>query len=148
MPRTSRQATLAAPPEQVFRLISDPDHLARWWPGVNRVEAVVDDRFTLVMPTRKGRPMRVDFRTLTSEPPHRHAWAQEVVGTPFERVLAEHVTTIELHGHADHTHVTIEARQRLRGYALLGSWMLRRVNRARLESALASLVQIFGDGSH
>jgi carbon monoxide dehydrogenase subunit G len=148
MPRSARSETLAASPQQIWELISDPHHLVRWWPGVTRIEAVVDDRFTLVMPTKKGRPMRVDFRTVESQEPELRVWTQEVAGTPFERVLAENTTVVALHGHDEHTHVLIEVHQRLRGYAKLGSWMLRRANRERIDEALDRLVEIFGEGHH
>jgi hypothetical protein len=65
-----------------------------------------------------------------------------VIGTPFERVLTEHLTSITLEPLDAGTRVQLEMRQRLRGYARLGGWMLRRANRDRLNSALDALVGI------
>ena len=43
--------------------------MPRWWPGVERMEGVEADRFTQVFKTKRGRPVRADFRVLRSEPP-------------------------------------------------------------------------------
>ena len=144
MPRARRSRELTAAPEDVWRVVANPHHLTRWWPDVTRVEAVAEDQFTMVIPTRKGRPMRVDYRLVELEEPHRVSWTQEVIGTPFERVLAEQVTTITLKPLDVGTRVQLDMRQRLRGYARLGGWMLRRANRDRLNSALDALAGILG----
>ena len=46
--------------------MQDAHHMPRWWPGVVRVEGVEEDRFTQVFQTKKGRPVRMDFRLLAS----------------------------------------------------------------------------------
>ena len=53
MPTARVSRTIAAPPEQLWRILSDPYHLPRWWPRVTRVEDVADGAFTEVMKTRK-----------------------------------------------------------------------------------------------
>jgi hypothetical protein len=58
------------------------------------MEGVDRDRFTQVFTTKKGRSVRLDFRVLQSEPPHRRMWEQELPGGPLERVLAEDVTRL------------------------------------------------------
>jgi hypothetical protein len=123
-------------------VVSNPYHFTRWWPEVTRIEAVSGDQFTMVIPTRKGRPMRVDYRVVESVEPEVHAWTQEVIGTPFERLLDESLTTLRIEPVGDRTQVQIELRQRMRGYARLGGWMLRRTNRQRLNSALATLASL------
>ncbi len=70
--------------------------------------------------------MRVDFRLLESEQPGRagparRRWEQEIIGTPFERVLNEAITEIELEPAGDGTKVTLEQRQKLRGYSRIGA---------------------------
>jgi len=142
VPKSRRSRDLQAQPEDVWRVISNPHHLTRWWPDVTRVEAVIDDQFTMVIPTRKGRPMRVDYRMVELEEPHRLSWTQEVIGTPFERVLAQQLTSITLEPLDTGTHIQLEMRQQLRGYARLGGWMLRRANRDRLNGALDALAGI------
>ena len=65
MPAARRSRTLPASPEQLWELIADPHHMPRWWPGVERMEAVEPDRFTQVFKTKRGRPVRADFRVLS-----------------------------------------------------------------------------------
>ena len=52
-------------------------------------------------------------------------WEQELAGTPFERVLGESVTEIVLERVDGGTRVTIEQRQKLRGYSRTGGFMLQ-----------------------
>ena len=62
-------------------------------------------------------------------------------GTPFERLLAEAETAIELapsDGGAATT-VTIELRQRLLGWSRLAPFLFKRAARRQLAEALASL---------
>ncbi len=142
MPRVSRSRTLPAPPERVWSVAADAHHLPRWWPGVRRVEGVSDNRFTEVVYTRRGRPVRIDFRVTDSEPPRRQVWEQELVGTPFERVLAESAIELLVEPAGERTQVTISQRQRLRGYSRMGGWMLRRATRRKLGEALEALSAI------
>lgn len=115
--------------------------MPRWWPGVSRVEGVEADRFTQVFLTKKGRPVRMDFRVLVSEAPWRRAWAQEIKGTPFQRVLNESVIEVALVPEGEGTRVTIAQRQQLRGYSRTGGLMLRRATRGKLQEALDGLEQ-------
>jgi uncharacterized protein YndB with AHSA1/START domain len=146
MATSKRTRTVSAPPEDVWEVISDPHHMPRWWPGVKRMEDVSEDRWTQVFQTKKGRPVRVDFHLLQSDPPGDGAdppgllaWEQEIPGTPFERVLAESITEIVL-GPADGgTAVTIVQRQKLRGYSRTGGFLLRRATKQRLDEALKGL---------
>jgi uncharacterized protein YndB with AHSA1/START domain len=144
MATAHRTRTLAVSPHELWDLISDPHHMPRWWPGVTRMESVEDDRFTQVFKTKKGRPVRIDFRVLESDPPLRRSWEQEIAGTPFERVLNESVIEVELNPVGDGTEVTITHRQKLRGYSRTGSFMLRRATRSKLDEALDGLERICG----
>jgi hypothetical protein len=105
------------------------------------MEGVEDDRFTQVFMTKKGRPVRVDFRLLCSEPPRRRSWEQEIEGTPFERVLNESVVEVELEPEGSGTRVTIAQRQRLRGYSRTGGLLLRRATGGKLQEALDGIVR-------
>ncbi|HZU60981.1 MAG TPA: SRPBCC family protein, partial [Solirubrobacteraceae bacterium] len=103
MPTTRRTRRLSTPPARVWEVVGDPHHMARWWPEVRRVEGVFEDRFTQVFMTKKGRMVRVDQFVLEAEPPDpagepagRMRWAQEIEGTPFERVLEESLTEVVL----------------------------------------------------
>jgi hypothetical protein len=145
-----RTRTVAADPDEVWAVVSDPHHFPRWWPGVIRVEGVSDERFTHVYTTKKGRAVRIDFHVLDSEPPDperpgRRGWAQDIVGTPFERVLREAITEVLLApADPNGTAVTIAQRQKLRGASRTGGWMLRRATNARLDEALDGLERICG----
>jgi uncharacterized protein YndB with AHSA1/START domain len=134
--------TISAAPLQVWELISDPHHMPRWWPGVDRVEGVDDDRFTQVFTSKRGRAVRMDFQVLASEAPWRRCWSQDVEGTPFERVLGESVIEVVLEPVDGGTQVTIVQRQKLRGYSKTGGFLLRRATRSKLREALESLEQI------
>jgi uncharacterized protein YndB with AHSA1/START domain len=140
---TARRArTLQASPETVWAVVEDPHHLPRWWPGVGRVEGVEPDRWTKVFITKKGRPVRADYHLLESEAPRQRSWEQELPGTPFERLLNEAITEVRLEPADGGTRVTLELRQKLRGYSRFGGLMLRRATRARLDEALDGLEAI------
>jgi uncharacterized protein YndB with AHSA1/START domain len=142
MAAATRSRTLRASPEEVWRVIGDPHHLPRWWPGVARVEGVEDDRFTQVFKTKRGRPVRADFRVVASDPPASRAWRQELAGTPFERVLNESVVEVTLLPDAAGTEVTISQRQKLRGYSRTGGFLLRRATKDKLKEALEGLERV------
>ena len=137
--------------EDVWAVIADPYQLPRWWPGVERMEGVEDDRFTEVFKTKRRRTVRADFRLLASEPPggqytsgHR-TWEQEVEGTPFDRVLIESITEIGVEPAPDGgTRVTLAQRQRLRGYSKTGALAMRSATAKRLDQALEGLERILG----
>ena len=69
-------------------------------------------------------------------------WAQDVEGTPFERVLGEAITEVLVEPDGDATRVTIALSQRLRGYSRTGGFLLARATRARLDEALSGLEEI------
>jgi uncharacterized protein YndB with AHSA1/START domain len=143
VPTTRRERTIEADPQRVWELIEDPHHMPRWWPGVERMEEVEPDRFTQVFYTKRGRPVRMDFQVLASEPPSRRVWEQELVGTPFERVLSQAITEVRVEpGGQGRTRVTIALTQKLRGYSRTGGFMLRRATRRRLDEALDGLAAI------
>lgn len=144
MPTANRSRTLSASQAEVWALIEDPHHLPRWWPGVTRMEAVEAESWTQVFSTKKGRPVRVDFQLIESQPPWMRSWEQEVEGTPFERVLNESITVVSLDPVEDKTVVTIELQQKLRGYSRSGGLMLRRATGKQLDEALEGLQRIFG----
>lgn len=109
-----------------------------------RVEGVHGGRFTEVIPTRRGKPVRLDFREVESDPPRRLRWVQELAGTPFERLLSAWTTTITLEPDGPGACVvTIEEHQQLRGSFRAGLLLQRRPARRRVESALAALAELF-----
>jgi uncharacterized protein YndB with AHSA1/START domain len=137
-----RSRTLPASQQELWEIVSDPHHMPRWWPGVDRMEGVEDDSFTQVLKTKRGRPVRADFRVVRSEPPSSRSWAQDVAGTPFERVLTESVVEVRLEPAAGGTEVTISQKQKLRGYSRTGGLLLRRATDSKLDEALDGLARI------
>lgn len=148
MPVIKRSAVIDAPPQRVWRLVSDPASLPRWWPRVQRVEAVEKtskgerSQWTKVLGTREGRGIRADFRCLHSTNERRYVWQQQLEGSPFERHLnaAETEILLEPAGEAG-TKVTIISRQQLRGLSRLGGPMMRGAGRKLLDEALAGLAE-------
>ena len=147
MPQASRSRVIAATPDELWRVVGDPSHLARWWPRVERVEGVRRGTFTEVMRTKKGRNVRADFHVVEADRPRRHAWAQDLEGTPFERFLALHEVAAELEPVEDGaTRVTLTSRQKLRGLSRFGGggFMLKRATRRQLDEALEALEGLVG----
>jgi hypothetical protein len=123
--------------------------MPRWWPGVTRMEGVEPDRFTQVFMTKKGRAVRADHFVIEVEPPGSapdavgiFSWGQEIEGIPFERVLTEAVTEVQVQGAEAGTLVTIIQTQKLRGLSRTGGFMLRRATRRRLDEALDGLADL------
>ena len=144
MPTTRRSRTVSDVPERVWETVSDPYHLPRWWPRVQRVEAVSADRFTEVLSTERGRSIRADFRVLDSRAPQRRAWEQELGGSPFERIMTATRTEVQLAPEGEGTRVTVVVRQDMRGTARLGGFMVRRATRRVLDEALSALEGLHG----
>ncbi|MFL5847317.1 MAG: SRPBCC domain-containing protein [Solirubrobacteraceae bacterium] len=139
MPTTRRRRTVSAPAEAVWDLVADPHHLPRWWPRASRVEDVTADRWTMVLSTAKGRAVRADYRVVASERPRRRRFAQELAGSPFERLLRSSEVEIALADAPNGTEVTMELSQQLRGASRLGGFMFRGAARRTLDEALESL---------
>ena len=140
MPRVTRSRTIAAGPEEIWRVVSDPHHLPRWWPSLRRVEEVSSTTWTKVLATPKGRSVRADFTRTEATPLRRFAWRQEIDESPFERILREATTEISLEPATDRsTRVELRVTERLRGLSRLGGFMVRRATGRRLDEALDGL---------
>jgi uncharacterized protein YndB with AHSA1/START domain len=135
----TRSRTVPAAPERVWAVVGEPRALARWWPRVERVKAITADGWTTVLRSDRGRAVRADWRLDGQEAPRRRAWAQEIEGTPFAKVLAERRVEVVLEEAGEGTRVTLELRQRGRGMARFGRFMLRRAARRELAAALERL---------
>ena len=147
MPRVSRRRLLQASPGEVWRVVSDPYHLPRWWPRTQRVENVTSGaakgrKWTQVLETRDGRGVRADFRCVSAAEPERYVYEQLLAETPFERIFSEVRTEIRMAPEDAGTRVTIASEQRLRGLSKLGGFMMRRAMRRTLNEALTGLEQI------
>jgi uncharacterized protein YndB with AHSA1/START domain len=148
MPTTRVSRTLAAAPEAVWRIVADPHHQPRWWPRVKRMEGVTEEQWTQVLATQRGGGVRADFRLVERVEGSRLRWIQELEGTPFERLLAEAETTVEVQpaggGDGGGTRVAIELRQRLHGWSRLVPFLFRGAAKRQLGEALDGLAQALG----
>lgn len=142
MSKVNRQRTVAAPLNEVWRLVADPYNLPRWWPRASRVENV-DQRgsgrrsqWTLVLETSEGRGVRADFRCVSAAENERYVWEQELEGTPFAKHLQASGLEIGLRAAGEGTEVSLTATQTLRGMSRLGSPLMRRGQGEVLEEAL------------
>ncbi len=146
MPRVTRRRTVQAPVADVWKLVSDPYALPRWWPRVARVEDV-DSRsggrrsqWTKVLETQHGRGVRADYRCVSAAENERYVWEQQLEGSPFAKHLKDSRVEIELHpAGAGETRVVLSSAQTMRGLSRLGGWMMRRGQREILDTALAGI---------
>ncbi len=144
MPVVTRHSGYDAPLERVWKVVSDPYSLPRWWPRVQRVEEVSDSGWTMVLMSDRGKPIRADYTLAESSPMEMLEWQQELAETPFERMLSQSRIVIELAQEDDarKTAVVLRSTERLRGLARLGSPMVRRATRRRLGQALEQLGEL------
>ena len=134
-----RSRTVGSPPEAVWAVVSDPHHLPRWWPRVERVESVDADAWTCVMRTDRGSVVRADYKLLGDEAGRRREWAQQLEGSPFERLLREHRTAVRVAPAGGGTEVELTVVSKGRGTARLGGFMMRRAQQRQLDAALDAL---------
>ncbi|MHB1468628.1 MAG: SRPBCC family protein [Solirubrobacteraceae bacterium] len=167
MPTASASRSIDAPAERLWEVVSDPHHLPRWWPRVERVEAVEGRAFTEVLRSDRGRLVRADFVVLErDERKLRVLFAQQVAGTPFARILVSSETEVVLRAPGGReqapTEVSVTLEQTLPSplsqrtagiplsqsrfglFAQLGSPLVRRAAHATVKGALDGLQRIAG----
>jgi uncharacterized protein YndB with AHSA1/START domain len=147
--RVTRTRTVRAPVGDVWKLVSDPYSLPRWWPRTGRVENVSGDggrrtRWTQVLETAEGRGVRADFRCVSAAEGERYVWEQELEGTPFERHLSSSRVEVGLRGRDEGTEVRLATVQTLKGMSRLGSPLMRRGQGAILDEALDGIEAALG----
>lgn len=143
MPTVVRSRTIAVRQQEVWAVVSDPYHLPRWWPTVERVEDVSDETWTTVATSRRGRAVRFDWSRVFIKAPERIVWRQELAQTPFERFMRESITGVILENAGDATTVELRIVRRLRGLARFGGFQMRRAIRRELDGALNALQAAF-----
>jgi uncharacterized protein YndB with AHSA1/START domain len=142
MARVTRTREIEAPVGEVWRLVSDPYSLPRWWPRTGRVENVdlkpggKRSAWTKVLQTAEGRGVRADFRCVSSAEKERYVWEQELEGTPFERHLKALRVEIGLRERDGGTEVSLTEEQTLKGMSKFGSPLMRRARNTILDEAL------------
>jgi len=144
VPTVTRARTIPAGGDEVWALIADPSHLPRWWPDCVRVEDATPEAWTQVLGTGTGKTLRADFTRVEAEPGRHLVWRQELEESPFERLLSEAVTEVNLEPDSDGTRVELRTKQRPRGLARLGGFMFRRAARRKLDEALDGLERVLG----
>jgi hypothetical protein len=106
---------------------------------VRKVKGGQRSRWTTVLGTQKGRGVRADYRCTGATVGERYVWQQEIEGTPFEKILRSAELEIRLEGGEAGTLVTLTSSERLRGLSRLGSPMMHRATRQRLDEALTGI---------
>jgi uncharacterized protein YndB with AHSA1/START domain len=147
--RVTRKRTVGAPVGDVWKLVSDPYSLPRWWPRTGRVESVEGSggrrtRWTKVLETAEGRGVRADYRCVSSAERERYVWEQELEGTPFERHLNASRVEIGLRKRDGETEVSLATVQKLKGMSRLGSPLMRRGQAKLLDEALDGIERALG----
>ena len=138
-----REKVVPRAPEDVWAVVSDPAQLPRWWPGVSRVEEATQLAWTSVLTSPKGKSVRMDFTRVAAEAPERLVWRQELEQTPFERILAEAVTSLALEPAEGGTRVTITLEQKPRGWARFAPLQFRSAGTRQVQGALDGLERLF-----
>jgi uncharacterized protein YndB with AHSA1/START domain len=135
---------------EVWKLVSDPYNLPRWWPRVSRVENVdakpggKRTQWTQVLATSEGRSVRADFRCVSSAEGERYVWEQELEGTPFERHLNGLRVEIGMRARDGGTEVSLTEEQSLKGMSKLGSPLMKRARKDVLDEALDGIEAALG----
>jgi len=133
--KARRTRTLDAPPEAIWGVVSDPYQLPRWWPRVTRVEGVQQFGWSTILASPRGRSVRADWRLDTSKKEHRRRWSQELEGSPFAALFEQNTVEVRLDGST----VTLEIEQRVRGWARLAPFLVRRAAKKVADEALDGL---------
>ena len=130
---------LSASREAVWALVSEPVRLREWWPGVTRVEVAGAQAWTTVLNSPKGKTVRADYTRQESHEGSSLSWRQELAGSPFERILSESLTRVELTESGEGTRVVLTLAQRPRGWAHFSPMQMRAAARRQVEGALDGL---------
>ncbi len=139
-----RETVVPRAPDEVWQVVSDPDQLPRWWPGVTRVEDASAQAWTTVLTSPKGKSVRMDYSRVEATEPTRLVWRQEVAASPFERILEEATTSLELAQTESGTRVAIELEQKPRGWARFAPLQFRAAGKRQVEGAVEGLERLFG----
>ena len=129
---------------EVWDVISEPAQLPRWWPGVTRVEEATPEAWTTVLTSPKGKSVRMDYTRVDAAAPSRLIWRQEVEASPFERILAEATTSVELSEDEAGTRVAIELDQKPRGWARFAPLQFRAAGTRQVQGAVEGLERLLG----
>lgn len=150
MPRVSRHREIDAPASKIWNLITDPDHLPRWWPRATRVEDILNRsnpdrmRWTLVMKSDRGNVVRADFTGTLAKRDQRFGWRQDVRGTDFDKWWSSIEYQVDLEPTDGGTRVEITSTMKARGLSKLGGTLMRSGTGRTLDQALEGLDNALG----
>jgi uncharacterized protein YndB with AHSA1/START domain len=139
-----RETVVPRAPHEVWRVVSDPAQLPRWWPGVTRVEEATPQAWTTVLTSAKGKSVRMDYTRVAADEPTRLVWRQEVEASPFERILAEAITSVDLTEAEGGTLVVVALDQKPRGWARFAPLQFRAAGTRQVQGAVDGLERLFG----
>ncbi|MBA3263170.1 MAG: SRPBCC family protein [Thermoleophilaceae bacterium] len=139
-----RETVVPRAAEEIWRVINDPEQLPRWWPGVTRVEEATPETWTTVLTSAKGKAVRMDYTRVAADEPSRLVWRQEVEQSPFERILAEATTSVDLSPTDGGTLVVIALDQKPRGWARFAPLQFRAAGTRQVQGAVDGLERLFG----
>jgi uncharacterized protein YndB with AHSA1/START domain len=142
-----RETVVSAPPEEVWRVVSDPHRLPAWWPSVSRVEEASPEAWTKVLMSPGGKAVRADYTRVEAEEPARILWRHEVEESPFERILSASTTEITLEPRDGGTLVRISVDHRPRGWARFSPFQMRAAATRQVSGALEGLARVLAEES-
>jgi uncharacterized protein YndB with AHSA1/START domain len=140
-----RETVVSAPPEDVWRVVSDPHRLPAWWPSVSRVEEATPEAWTKVLMSPGGKAVRADYTLVEAEERARILWRHEVEESPFERILSASTTEITLEPSDGGTLVRISIDHRPRGWARFSPFQLRAAATRQVSGALEGLARVVAE---
>jgi uncharacterized protein YndB with AHSA1/START domain len=139
-----RETLVSAPPEEVWRVVSNPARLPAWWPSVSRVEDASPEAWTKVLMSPGGKAVRADYTRVEADEPVRMVWRHEVEESPFERILSASTTEIMLEPSDGGTLVRISVEHRPRGWARFSPFQMRAAATRQVSGALDGLAELLG----
>ena len=139
-----RDTVVAAAPAEVWRTVSDPQSLPRWWPGVTRVEDATAEAWTKVLSSPRGKTVRADYTRIEAVENERLVWRQELAESPFERILAFAETSVTLAAAEGGTKVEVALEQKPRGWARFAPLQFRAAGVRQVQGAIEGLDALFG----
>lgn len=134
--------TVDASTADVWHLISDPGRAVSWWPHAERAEDVDGGRFTFVVRSSRGVPVRIDWRVAASRRERLQRWEQDLAGTPFARVLKASAVEIRLEPAGEGCRITVAVERELENRGMIARWFGRRASRRHAGDALARLSRL------
>jgi uncharacterized protein YndB with AHSA1/START domain len=132
--------TIDATPETVWYWVADGGRLVSWWPRAERAEDVQGGRFTLVLRSSRGVPVRVDGRVSQSRREQLQRWEQELDDTPFAKAMRRSAVELRIEpAEGERSLVTVTVERDLVQRGLTAGMLGRRAARRYANELLTGL---------